>query len=285
MMGAMRGRRLPTVALALLTPSGASAEPPVRVTAAEMLTAMRESQGYDLTATANSPRLHAEVLLRLIRAARERDPAGAPLLVDRDDWFAAYLERTGLTAEHAPLFARLAWQHGQDALVEHRPERVIRSSEGAQPEIAASVVLYWPARRGAAKSYSYEDKRSSPHLRVTMKRQVSYRLLDFGDMVLYGEIRGLHGKPTTGGLGLLFKMIGEAAVLESRMSVAPDGTQVSRGHGRKWSFDVTTTIHITPEGRADRGLPPGRPDLLVVEERLKRPLRLAYHPLPAVPDR
>jgi hypothetical protein len=268
----------------LLAPGPASAEPPARVSQAEILTAMREIRGYALTATANASRLHAEVLLRLIRTARERDPASAPLFIDRDDWFAAYLERTGLTAEQAPLFARLAWQHQQDTLVEHRPERVIQSSEGRAPEIAASVVIYWPARRGAAKSYSYEDKRSSPHLRVTMKRRLSYRLLDFGDMVMYGEISGLHGKPTSGALGLLFKMIGEAAVLENRMAVAPDGTQVSRGRGRKWSFEVTTTIHITADGHADRGLPPGRPDLLAVEERLKRPLRLVYHPLPPVPD-
>jgi hypothetical protein len=271
------------VTLALL-PLRAFAEPPARVTQADILAAMRESRGYELTATANATRLHAEVLLRLIRASRERDPAGPPLFIDRDDWFAAYLERTGLTAEQAPLFARLAREHEQDTLIEHRPERVILSSEGPTPEIAASVVIYWPSRPGAAKSFSYEDTRSSPRLRVTMKRVMSYRLLDFGDMIVYGEIRGLRGKPTSGALGLLFKMIGEASVLESRMAIAPDGTQVSRGRGRKWSFEVTTTIHITTDGRADRGLPPGRPDLQAVEERLKRPLRLRYHPLPPVPE-
>ena len=256
---------------------------PLRVPGADILAAMRPCQGYDLTATANGARFHAEVLLRLVRAARRRDATGAPLFIDRDDWFQAYLERTGLTAERAPLFVRLAQQHGQDTLVEHRPERVLESVEGEAPEVAASVVIWWPRGRSAAKSYSYDDTRASPNLRVTMDRQLSYRLLDFGDMVVYEEVCGLHGRPTSGALGLLFKMIGEASVLENRMAIAPDGTQVSRGRGRKWSFDVTTTLHISPDGRAQKGLPEGRPDLRAIEQRLERPLRLTFRPLPQVP--
>jgi hypothetical protein len=109
---------------------------------------------------------------------------------------------------------------------------------------------------------------------------MTYRLLDLGDMIVYGEIRGLHGKPTSGALGLLFKMIGEASILENRMAIAPDGTQVSRARGRKWGRDVTATVVIAPDGRAEKGIPRGRPDLAALEERLKRPLRLTYRPLP-----
>lgn len=265
---------------ALLLASRATAQPerPTRVGKSDILQAMTACRGYDLTATANASRFHAEVLLRLIRAARARDPEGSPLFLDRNDWFEAYRQRTALTAEQAPLFARLAWQHEQDTLVEHRHERVLASAEGGAPEVAASVVLSWPARRDAARSYSYDDKRSTPNLRVTVDRVMTYRLLDFGDMILYAEIRGLHGKPTSGALGLLFKMIGEASILENRMAIARDGTQVSRGRGRKWGREVAATVVIAPDGRAEKGIPSGRADLATLEERLKRPLRLTFLP-------
>jgi hypothetical protein len=247
----------------------------------EILAAMKESAGFDPTATANASRLHAEVVLRLVRAAMSRNPDGPPLFLDRNDWFSAYLERTGLAAAQAPAFARLAREYGQDAEVEYRRKRVLRN-EGAdpQPAVAANVAFSWSAPAGRGDSYSYEDQRATPRLKATVRRGMSYRLLDLGDMVVYAEIRGLRGRPTSGILGALFDLLGEVPVLESRMAVAADGLQVTRGYGRKLGVDKWVTVTVQPDGRADRGVPAGRPDLLALEERLKRPLRYSFVPLP-----
>lgn len=248
----------------------------------ELLLAMRLSQGFDPTATANGARLQAEVLLRLVRAAHARDPQGPPLFIDHATWFEALLERTGLPRERAPLYARLAYENRQDTEVDHRDGVVLQAVlEGPQPQLAANVSISWPARPGAAEQFQYEDTLSSPRLKVTMKRVITYRLVDYGDMLLYGEIEGLRGRPTSGVLGALFNFIGEVPIVESRMALAADGLQVSRGRGKKGLIDVTTTVTLYPEGRAEKGLPDGRPDLVALEARLKRKLRLSYKPLPA----
>lgn len=252
----------------------------------ELLAAMHASQGYTLTATANGARLHAEVLLRLIRAAHARDPHGPPLFIDRTLWFEAFLARTGLSADKAPLYARLAYEHEQDTEADYRSGRVIEKAvAGPQPKLAANIRVWWQDRPGAPQQFSYEDKLSSPNLRVTMRRVITYRLVDYGDMVLYAEIEGLRGRPTSGVLGALFALIGEVPVVESRMAISPDGLQISRGRGKKGLVDVTQTMTLTPEGRAEKGLPPGRPDLVPIEERLKRKLELDFKPLPPPPPR
>jgi hypothetical protein len=260
--------------LALLALTGAVQ----RVPREPILSAMNESQGYELTATANGPRFHAEVLLRLIRSARERDPEGAPLFIDRADWFAAFLARAGLTREKAPLYARLAYEHGQHTVVDYRVARVVAAAE-PRPLAAANVLVYWEAGAGRLEAYSYDDDRASPRLRVTCRRLIRYRLLDFGDRIVYAEISGLRGRPTSGVLGALFGLIGEASVLENQMAVSSDGFQVSRGRGRKAFFETTVTVTIDPSGRAMKGLPPDRADLRALEDRLKQPLRLVFVPL------
>ena len=269
---------VPFVVLAVsLAPEGTRAVAP-----AEILEAMRACQGYDLRATANAARLHAEVLGRLVRAAQARDPEGLPLFIGHGPWFSAYLERTGLTADQAPTFARLAHAHGQDTEIDYRPGRVLRAVEpGATPTVAANVSIAWPRGPGRPESYSYEDERASPRLRVTNRREMSYRLLDFGDRVVYGEVRGLRGRATSGALGALFDLIGEVSVIESRMAIAADGVQVTRGLGRKAGLSVWATVTVHPDGRAEKGVPPNRPDLAALEARLERPLRLEFVPLPA----
>lgn len=267
--------------LAALLLIGAAPSPPRAVVPRdELLAAMRLSQGFDPTATANGARLQAEVLLRLVRAAHARDPHGPPLHIDRETWFSALLERVGRTPETAPLYARLAYQHGQDTEVDYDADRVLAAVvEGPRPRLAANVFVGWRDTPGAPPQFSYEDTLSTPRLRVTMKRVITYRLVDYGDMVLYGEIEGLRGRPTSGVLGALFNLIGEVPIVENRMAVSADGLQISRGRGKKGLIDVTTTVTLYPEGRAEKGLPPNRPDLLALEERLKRKLRLAFKPL------
>jgi len=245
-----------------------------------ILAAMRQSYGYSLTATANGPRLQAEVLLRLIRAAEATDPASHPLWIGHQEWFEAYLERTGLTPQDAPLYVRLAHEVGQDMLADYRRERVVEEVlRGPEPLTLANVHIFWPEAAGKPESYSYDDTLSNPKLHVTQKRDILYRLVDYGDRIWYADVRGLRGRPTSGALGLLFDIIGEAQVLESRSAFAPDGIQIVRGHGRKLLVNRTATVTIWPDGHADKGVPQGRPDLEALEARLEEPLEIRFRPL------
>ena len=247
----------------------------------EIVEAMRGCQGYDLKATANAARLQADVLLRLVRAAQARDPWGPPLFIDHAAWLAAYLERTELTFDQTPAFARLAYVHDQDREIDYRPDRVLREvGTGARPAVAANVRIFWARLPGRPDEYSYEDDRALPRLRITNDREMSYRLLDFGDMVVYGEVRGLRGRPTSGVLGALFDLVGEVSVVESRMAIAGDGVQISRGRGRKVGVVMWATVTVYPDGRVEKGVPPNRPDLEALEARLERPVPLDFVPLP-----
>jgi hypothetical protein len=256
-----------------------AAEAPAVVSPAALREAMSAIKGYDPTATTNGARFQAEVLVALARQARSRDPGGPPLFIGHADWFAAFLAATGRTADRAPLFARLAHQHGQDITVEHRPERVFRGGgAGPAPALAANVQIAWAAGPGAPASYSYEDALSTPRLKVTNKRVIRYRLIDFGDMLLFDEVTGLTGRPQSGMLGLLFQLIGEGHVVEYRMAIAPDGLQISYGRAKKAFIGVDSTVTVYPDGRSEKGLPEGRADLRALEARLKRPLKIEYQP-------
>ena len=257
-----------------------AADTPRVVSRDEILAAMGRSQGYELTATANGPRLQAEVLLRVIAEAERTDPARRPLLFGHREWYEAFLERTRLAPARAPLYVRLPYEIGQDLLADYRRERVIDEVlQGPAPVRAANVRIYWEKAPGKPEQYSYDDTLSDPKLRVTQSRVITYRLVDYGDRLWYAEIEGLRGRPTSGALGALFAIIGETTVVQSWSATSPDGTQVARGHGRKWWFDRTETITLLPSGRGDRGIPPGRPDLAVLEKRLLETLAIRFRPL------
>jgi hypothetical protein len=137
------------------------------------------------------------------------------------------------------------------------------------------ITLSWPAAPGAPSEYSYEDTQSTPHLKVTTKRVITYHLLDYGDMIAVDDMEGLTGRPTSGALGVLFSVIGEGRIVEYRMVVMPDGLQVSRGRVRKAFFEVAQTLTVRPDGRAEKGLPPD-PQFREVERRLSAPLEIRY---------
>jgi hypothetical protein len=264
-------------ALAGIAAAALAQEPgPRRLTVEQIEAAMRAGgAGYSLTATTNAPRFQSEVLLRLASEAEARDPAKTPLLLGHQEWFEAYLRRTGLGAAQAPLFVRLARENEQDTLVDYRRQRVLAAEpEVNRPRRALNVCYSWPRRRGKG-SFSYEDTLSTPQLKVTNERALTYRLLDLGDMVVFHEITGLRGRPTTGLLGLLFQLIGEGSVVESRLAVAPDGLQVNHARARK-IFEVETTVTVYPDGRTEKGLPPNRPDLQAIGKSLRRTLRYRH---------
>jgi hypothetical protein len=251
-------------------------EAPLRVPFDAVRAAIAVGRGYDVLATANGGRLQAEVLLHLARSAQQKRPDGPPLLVGHDEWFQALTEVAGVPAERAPTYARLAWQHKQDVLVEYRPSRVIREVvQGPAPRLALDITISWPAAPGAPSQYSYEDTQGTPHLKVTNKRVITYHLLDYGDMIVVDGMEGLTGRPTTGALGLLFAVLGEGHIVEYRMVITPDGLQISRGRARKAFFEVATTLTVRPDGRTEKGVPPDA-RFRDVESRLTAPLEIRY---------
>jgi hypothetical protein len=115
-------------------------------------------------------------------------------------------------------------------------------------------------------------------LKVTNQRLIKYRLLEIGGMVVYGQIEGLKGRPSSGVLGALFQLIGEGDLKESRMFLSSDGLQVSRTRAEKWSFGVTQTVTIYPDGHAEKDTPENRADLKALAARLELPLKVRYRP-------
>jgi len=250
-----------------------------RVTRAEILEAMQREHGYDLTATTNEARFQGAVLLALARSAVKRRPDGPPLLIHHEDWYRAYLEVAGLEEAQAPIFARLAFEYGQETFVDYRMERVIGKVTGVRrPQVALNVRFCWPDVAGAPSSYSYDDLLSVPRLRVTYRQEIRYRLLQVGGVIAYDEIDGLSGRPTSGILGLLFRFIGEGRITFSRIAVSPDGVQIVYAGARKGPFTVTSTVTVQPGGVATKNLPADRPDLEPIEARLRRPLGIEYVP-------
>ncbi len=77
---------------------------------------------------------------------------------------------------------------------------------------------------------------------------------------------------------MLFQLIGEGSVVESRIAVAADGLQITRARARKM-FEVATTVTVHPDGRTEKDVPAGRPDLVAIDARLKQPLRLRHPPM------
>jgi len=262
--------------LALLLSGSVAA--PRALSQQEILDAMNASQGYNVTATTNGPRFQAEVLMRLARRARAERPDGPELVIGHAEWFFAFLARTGLSREAAPLFMRLSYEHGQDLQIDYRTDRVVENAGPDGPEFAASVRMWWPDRAGAPSSFSYADLVSTPQLKVTNQRVVAYRLLEIGGMVVYGQIEGLRGRPTSGILGALFQLIGEGDLKESRMLLSLDGLQISRTRAEKWAVGVTQTVTVYPDGHADKDIPPNRPDLKALAARLEAPLKIRYRP-------
>ena len=248
-----------------------------RVTRAQLLEAMSLQKGFDITATTNGARFQGGVILQLARWARERTPDGPPLFIDHEDSFEAYLRVARLTREQAPVFVRKAFEHRQAQLIEYRQDAVIAGVEaGPVPTLAVSVKASWPPTPDLPGSFSYVDTYSVPNLRVTNQRIVTYKLLDFGDFVLYDKITGVSGKPISGVLGLLFKFLGDSEVLQSRSAIASDGVQMVQAHAKWGVFSRNPIVTIQTSGKAEEGADRSRSELRQIEARLKQEIRIRY---------
>ena len=158
------------------------------------------------------------------------------------------------------------------------PDGIVKVvKKGSHPTLTVNVRTAWPDRPDETDKFSFIDTLSVPKLKVTNRQEITYRLLVFGDMVVYDEIDGTSGRPLSGVLGALFKVIGEGRIEYYHSVLLDDGLQVVRAKARKSLFSKTTTITIYPDGRAENGMPPNRPDLAATEELLKRDLDIEYH--------
>jgi len=270
------------MALALDAPS-ASADTEAycsirRVPRAELARAMRQHGDYDILATTNRGRFTSELLLRLVREARDGAGAIRPLYIDSEDWFFAYIETAGVTVEEAPESALLGLEHGQRLLLEFRPGHVVSVvKKGPFPRLAVNVRAWWPEDSHPDEKYSFTDTASTPKLKVTTHREITYRLLEFEDMIVIDKMDGVTGRPLNGVLGKLFEIIGEGSLKYSRSTVTDDGLHVIRAKSKK-ILSVSATVVVTPDGKAKKGVPDDRPDLEAIEERLKRDLEIDYVP-------
>lgn len=258
-----------------------------RVSTEDLEAAMRARRGYDPTATPNQGRFLAEVLLDLAREHRARDPAGAPILIRYEEFFPAFLRLTGLEAEEAPPGFRHANRVNQRIVVEYRRDRVVEAvEEGPDPRQVLAVRATWPDTGSAPASFSFRDTASDPEVRVRNERPVLYRLVEFDSVVAYDRMSGLVGRPVSGVLGVLFDVVGMVDIRAHRFAAAGDGTQVTLTRVERGS-SMESVATVTPDGRASRGLPDGRPELERLRELVERDFEIEYagEPPPACPGR
>lgn len=237
---------------------------------------------YSLLATTNSVRFQSAVLVRLIESALLTDPRGGTFFVPHDALWREFLLAAGLGPgeEHkAPIGRQLAYEYHQGIEVTYGPpgDIVKRVKQGPPPLIAANVRLEWPDRPDGIRKYSSIDTLSVPQLKVTNHQVQTFRFLVFKDMTVLDDIKGISGRPLSGLLGTIFKLIGEGNADFARFSISTDGLQILRTKAsRMISKTVTGTIH--PDGVAQNGVPDGRNDLTALEDRLKQPLEFEYFP-------
>ena len=261
------------------TPACAVDTVPRAELAAEMRTAALSHGGYDVLATTNWTRFQSTLYLQLVRQAMEREPLGGVLFIPSEHLFWEFVSVAGLVdPKKAPTHLLWALHLDQGTHLEYRPDGIVRSvKKGTHPALAVNVRLAWPDRPDGTDKYTFIDTLSVPTLKVTNRQEITFRLLDFGEMVAYEKIVGTSGRPLSGVLGALFKVIGEGSVKYSRSALGDDGLQIVRVKAKK-VFSKTATLTVYPDGRAEKDVPADRPDLAAIEELLKRDLEIEYHP-------
>ncbi|MEO8452241.1 MAG: hypothetical protein ABI647_20790 [Gemmatimonadota bacterium] len=263
------------------------------ITRQELGAAMREARlapggDYAVLATMNSMRFQSAVFQRLIQHALARRPDGGTFFIPHDILWWEFLKVAGLRVgeeDKAPIGRRLAFEYHQSIEVTYgRPDSVIKETKhGPSPSIAANVRLEWPDRPDGVRKFSFVDTLSVPQLQMTSQQVSTFRFLVFSDMIAFDEIQGMSGRPVSGLLGTLFKLLGEGRAVYSRFSIAPDGMQVMRAKAKRL-ISKTVTVTTNPDGRAQNGVPDDRPDLAAIEARLQEPLDFEYYPYRCSPS-
>jgi len=248
--------------------------------AAAMRVAVRAHGEYDILATTNATRFQTALLLELVRRAKAREADSDVLFVSAEDVYFEFLRLAGIQEhpEKTPPYRRLAYEYQQDIQIEYQSDSIIDEVvSGPPPYSAFNVRIAWLDRADGVTKYGFTDTLAVPKLKVTNHQVITYRLVDFGEMVAYDKIDGLSGRPLTGLLGTIFKLIGEGSVKWSRSMYSADGLQIVRARAKK-IFNKTATVTIDPDGRAQKDVPDDRSDVAAIAERLEQDLEITYYP-------
>jgi hypothetical protein len=210
-----------------------------------------------------------------------RAPDGPPLLIGHDEYYGAYAAALGLADSRVPVFVRRARDLGEDLLVEYRRSHVVRSSEVPAPDIALTVCGGWASP--TPDRYEFDDTTTSPNIRSVHERLNSYRLLLFDGVIVHDEITGIGGRATSGVLGVMFTILGDAHAHQSRMAFAADGTQLTRATARKGWISKSQTVMVTNDGRATPNVPSDRADLAALAQVIELPVNVSYVPFSCTP--
>ena len=237
---------------------------------------------YSILATTNSLRFQSAVFERLIARALAEHPDGGTLFIPYDDLWWEYLRAAGLDeaeAGKAPIGRRLAYEYHQSIELLYGPANTIVKTikAGPEPLMAANVRLTWPDRADHVEKFSFEDTLSVPKLKATNHQLMTFRFLVFSDMMVLDDIDGISGRPLSGVLGALFKVIGEGNAVFARFAISTDGRQVLRTRAKK-VVGKTVTATINPDGSGQSGVPADRTDMIAIAARLEQPLEVEYFP-------
>lgn len=273
------------LALAAVAPGEAAAQatrpdPPEQVSRDAIAAAMQREadEGYNLLASTNSTRFETSIILRLVQEAL-RSPAGTTtLLLSHGDWYEAYRQVTGLAPADVPEFIGLAYEYGQDRLLDFDPARTqIERKKGLfEPKLVVHVSVGWPEEPGREDRYTFVDTTTSPNLRVTNRRRISYWLVDLGRIVLQDKIEGVQARPLGGALGTLFSIVGDGSAVQNRLAIAEDGLVVTYATAKKGPFKVQPLTLTHPDGSVETEFPPDRLDLLQLSFEIRQPLEFEY---------
>jgi hypothetical protein len=249
---------------------------PYQVSHQEILQAMSAHGAYSLTSTTTSMRFAAEALLAIVRKRQRESPQSIQLFVSQDDWFAAHQKTAGATYAAMSAAARAGFEHHQDALVDYGPHVVDSVVEGPAPLMSLDVMIFWPDSEGVPDEFSYKDTLSVPRMDMYDSRVIRFKLLEYDSMLVFDRVTGISVRPV-GFLSAVFAVIGKPDLKQTRIAISRDQWQVVRGQVKVFAgISKTGTATIEPGGRGHEGVPPGRPDLAALAERMKRPLELRY---------
>jgi len=216
-------------------------------------------EGYDTTATTNQARFVADFLFAL---ARHPQAGGShrSFQIQPERYFEAWVQATGNPPRSAPVSMRRVAEHDQRIVVAIQPDLHIDGPANQKPELVLAVRAGWSESSGKPDHYEYEDTKSDPNVRIRHQRDIRYVLIKFDDFIAYERVEGVSGKPTSGGLGALFSLLGMAEMQSSRLAIAGDGTQVNRTRVAKL-FTFNAVARVAPNGDASRRIPDDRADL------------------------
>ncbi len=242
--------------------------------------AMKTQAGYTATATTNVARFQAMVLLEIARSTQKKDSTTEIIILNNREWYRAFKRYTQLSDEEMPVFSHRAIDYHQDQIIDLRQDKIIKTiRKGPKPTFAINVIVGWNAKKIGQSYYTFTDTLSQPTLKVKNKNQITYRILDFGNVILYDDMHGLSGQPTSGILGLIFRLIGEGHVMWSKFTITPSGLQINRARAKKGIFEIVSTLTIYPEGNTLKNLPDNQPWLKPHETLLTQPTDIEYYPI------